>query len=425
MGQMIKIKKIDEIDLKQKYNETQDDRLTKDVANIIADVRENGDKALRDYTARFDGVVIDTLKVSDSEIDEAIHSVEKDFLSILERAADNIRKFHEKQIKDDLIVFEESGKILGQKYTPIEKVGLYVPGGTAVYPSTVLMTAIPAKIAGCTTISIVSPPDKDGKISPTILAAAKISGVDRIYKIGGAQAIAALAYGTESIERVYKIVGPGNRYVAEAKRQVSSVAGIDMIAGPSEILIIADADANPDFIAIDLLSQAEHDVYARSILLTTDELLAQKVQNKIARMLPHLKREEIARQSIEEQGLIIICENKEQMFDLSNEIAPEHLELMTANPVSDLSWVKNAGSVFLGEYTPEASGDYYSGTNHTLPTSGTAKFSNPLSVDDFMKKTQFSFYTKEALENDADDIIRFAEEEGLTAHAQSVKERIK
>lgn len=422
---MIKIKKIDEIDLKQKYNETQDDRLTKDVAIIIADVRENGDKALRDYTARFDGVVIDTLKVSDSEIDEAIHSVEKDFLSILERAADNIRKFHEKQIKDDLIVFEESGKILGQKYTPIEKVGLYVPGGTAVYPSTVLMTAIPAKIAGCTTISIVSPPDKDGKISPTILAAAKISGVDRIYKVGGAQAIAALAYGTESIERVYKIVGPGNRYVAEAKRQVSIVAGIDMIAGPSEILIIADADANPDFIAIDLLSQAEHDVFARSILLTTDELLAQKVQNKIARMLPHLKREEIARQSIEKQGLIIICENKEQMFDLSNEIAPEHLELMTANPVSDLSLVKNAGSVFLGEYTPEASGDYFSGTNHTLPTSGTAKFSNPLSVDDFMKKTQFSFYTKEALENDADDIIRFAEEEGLTAHAQSVKERIK
>ncbi len=422
---MIKIAKIDEIEKRQHLYVTQDDRVAKDVAEIIANVRRNGDEALRGYTAKFDGVTIDKLKVTDSEIDEAINSVDKDFLEVLQQAAENIRKFHEKQMRDDLIVFGEDGKILGQKYTPIDKVGLYIPGGTAVYPSTVLMAAIPAKIAGSTTISTVSPPDKDGKISPAIIAAAKIAGVGQIYKVGGAQAIAALAYGTESIEKVYKIVGPGNRYVAEAKRQVSNVVGIDMIAGPSEVLIIAEPGANSDFIAIDLLSQAEHDVFARPILLTTDQELAQEVQAKIELMLPHLKREEIARQSIDERGVIVVCDNKEQMFDLSNEIAPEHLELMTTDPMSDLSLVKNAGSVFLGEYTPEATGDYFSGTNHTLPTSGTAKFSNPLSVDDFVKKTQFSSYTREALRKDADAIICFAEREGLTAHANSVKERIK
>ncbi len=422
---MIKILKIDDINIEQNLYEIQDDRLTKDVAAIIANVRKNGDEALRDYTAKFDGVTIDTFKVSESEIDEAFNTLDREFIAVLEQAADNIARFHEKQLRDDLIVFEEDGKILGQKYTPIEKVGLYIPGGTAVYPSTVLMTAIPAKIAGSENIVIVSPPGKDGKIAASILAAAKIAGVDQIYKVGGAQAIAALAFGTESVECVYKIVGPGNRYVAEAKRQVSNFVGIDMIAGPSEILIIAETGANADFIAIDLLSQAEHDTFARSILLTTDEELAEKVQTGIESMLPTLKREAIARQSIDEHGLIVICNNKEQMFDLSNDIAPEHLELMTANPVSDLSLVKNAGSVFLGEYTPEATGDYFSGTNHTLPTSGTAKFSNSLSVDDFIKKTQFSFYTREALSKDGDAIIRFADEEGLTAHAQSVKERIK
>jgi histidinol dehydrogenase len=422
---MIKIKHISEVGLKQGLSEASDEQLTKDVAEIIANVRENGDQALRAYTAKFDGARVDDLEVSGSEMEEAVNSVEKELIDVLKGATENIYKFHEKQKRDDLILFEEDGKILGQKFTPIERVGLYVPGGTAVYPSTVLMTVIPAKIAGCANITMVSPPDKAGSVSPLILAAAKIAGVNKVYKVGGAQAIAALAYGTESVENVYKIVGPGNRYVAEAKRQVSSIVGIDMIAGPSEILIIAETGADPDFIAADLLSQAEHDVYARPILLTTDKALAKEVQEKIERKLPNLIREEIARKSIREQGLIVICDSREQMFDVSNQIAPEHLELMTANPLSDLGLVKNAGSVFLGEYTPEATGDYYSGTNHTLPTSGTAKFANPLSVDDFIKKTQFSYYTKEALAKDAAAIIYFAEKEGLTAHANSVKERIK
>ncbi|MDI9519790.1 MAG: histidinol dehydrogenase [Bacillota bacterium] len=422
---MIKIKSVNEINFKQGLTETIDENLTKTVAGIIADVRANGDKALRAYTAKFDGVHVDDFEVSDAEMDAAIKSVDGEFISVLKTAAENIRKFHEKQKRDDLIVFEQDGKILGQKFTPIERVGLYVPGGTAVYPSTVLMTVIPARIAGCENITMVSPPDKASRISPLILAAAQIAGVSKVCKAGGAQAIAALAYGTESIENVYKIVGPGNRYVAEAKRQVSGVAGIDMVAGPSEILIIAEQGADPDFIAADLLSQAEHDAYARSILLTTDRELAKQVQEKVEVQLPNLLREEIARRSIEEQGLIVICDSKQQMFDLSNQIAPEHLELMTANPLSDLSLVKNAGSVFLGAYTPEPTGDYFSGTNHTLPTSGTAKFANPLSVDDFVKKTQFSFYTREALKKDAEAIIYFAEKEGLTAHANSVRERIK
>lgn len=423
--EMIRIKHIDEINLKQSLSETIDANLIKDVAAIIENVKYNGDSALREYTEKFDGVYIDDFEVSDSEMDEALNSVEEEFIAVLKKAKENIYKFHEKQKRDDLIIFEEDGKILGEKFTPIERVGLYVPGGTAVYPSSVLMTVIPAKIAGCANISMVSPPDKKGNISPLILAAANISGVSKVYKVGGAQAIAALAYGTQSIENVYKIIGPGNRYVAEAKRQVSSIVGIDMVAGPSEILIIAEKEANPDFIAADLLSQAEHDTYARSILLTCDKELANKVQDSIEVKLPNLIRKEIARKSIDEQGLIVICESKEQMFELSNEIAPEHLELMTTNPISDLSLVKNAGSVFLGEYTPEPTGDYYSGTNHTLPTSGTAKFASPLSVDDFVKKTQFSFYTKGALLKDAEAIMHFAEKEGLTAHSNSVKERTK
>lgn len=421
---MIKIKDIGEINLRQGLSEAKDEKLIKDVAEIIENVRENGDRALRAYTEKFDGVHVDDLEVSESETAEAVNSVDKEFIAVLEAAKENIRKFHEKQKRENF-VFEEDGKILGQKFTPIERVGLYVPGGTAVYPSTVLMTVIPAKIAGCANITMVSPPGKNGKISPLILTAAKIAGVSKVYKVGGAQAIAALAYGTESIENVYKIVGPGNRYVAEAKRQVSGIVGIDAVAGPSEILIIAEKGANPDFIAADLLSQAEHDVYARSILLTTDTELAREVQERVESKLSDLTREEIARKSIEEQGLIVICESKEQMFDLSNKIAPEHLELMTADPASDLSLVKSAGSVFLGEYTPEATGDYFSGTNHTLPTSGRAKFESPLSVDAFIKKTQFSFYSKEALTKDAEAIMCFAEKEGLTAHSNSIKERIK
>jgi histidinol dehydrogenase len=424
MMEMIRIKHINEINLKHGLSEAKDETLIKNVAEIIANVRENGDEALRVYTSEFDGVHVNDLEVSKREMAEAFNSVEEEFIAVLKDAKENIRKFHEKQKRDDLIIFEEDGKILGQKFTPIERVGLYVPGGTAVYPSTVLMTVIPAKIAGCTNITMVSPPDKAGKISPLILAAAQIAGVSKAYKVGGAQAIAALAYGTQSIENVYKIVGPGNRYVAEAKRQVSNVVGIDMVAGPSEILIVAEKGANPDFIAADLLSQAEHDIYARPILLTTDQQLAKKVQERMEIKLSNLIRAEIARKSIEERGVIVICESKKQMFDLSNSIAPEHLELMTANPISDLSLVHNAGSVFLGEYTPEATGDYFSGTNHTLPTSGTAKFESPLSVDDFVKKTQFSYYTKEVLKKDAEAMMYFAEKEGLTAHANSVKERL-
>ncbi len=421
---MIRIKNFSDINLKQNVFAAQDAELTEYVAGIIADVREGGDLALRAYTAKFDGVELEAFAVTEEEMEEAVRSVEKDFIAVLEEAGDNIYQFHEKQKRDDLIIFDEGGKILGQRYSPIERVGLYIPGGTAAYPSTVLMTVTPAKIAGCKKISLVSPPDKEGKISPVILAAAKIAGVDRIYKVGGAQAIAALAYGTESIERVYKIVGPGNRYVAEAKRQVSGIVGIDMVAGPSEILIIAEAGANPDFIAADLLSQAEHDVFARPILLTTDEELAVKVRERIEVMLPSLQRQAIARRSIDEEGLIVLCASKKQMFDLANEIAPEHLELMTKNPLADLGLVKNAASVFLGEYTPEPTGDYFSGVNHTLPTSGTAKFSNPLSVDDFIKKIQFSYYSKEALAKDAGAIMYFAEKEGLTGHARSIKERI-
>ena len=421
---MIKIKKIQEINLEQNLYQVQDDKLSKDVAAILAAVKENGDQALREYTAKFDGVNIDDFAVAESEIEEAINAMDKEFIAVLEQAKANIYKFHEKQKRDDLIVFEEDGKILGQRYTPIERVGLYVPGGTAVYPSTVLMTAIPAKIAGCANIAIVSPPDRDGKISPTILAAAKIAGADKIYKVGGAQAVAALAFGTESIGNVYKIVGPGNRYVAEAKRQVSSIVGIDMIAGPSEILIIAEPGANPDFIAIDLLSQAEHDTYARSILLTTDPELAKKVQERIEIMLPQLSREEIARKSIDEQGLIVICDHKQQMFDLSNEIAPEHLELCVEEPFALLAAVENAGSVFLGRYCPEAMGDYYIGCNHTLPTSGTARFSSALSVDDFVKKIQFSYYSKEAMLAEAREVALFARQEGLEAHARSAECRL-
>ena len=420
---MIKIKKIQEINLEQNLYQVQDDKLSKDVAAILAAVKENGDKALREYTAKFDGVIIDDFTVAESEIEEAINAMDKEFIAVLEQARANIYKFHERQKRDDLIVFEEDGKILGQKYTPIERVGLYVPGGTAVYPSTVLMTAIPAKIAGCANIAIVSPPDRDGKISPAILAAAKIAGADKIYKVGGAQAVAALAFGTESIENVYKIVGPGNRYVAEAKRQVSSIVGIDMIAGPSEILVIADREPIPTLLR-SICSRRRARYYARSILLTTDPELAKKVQENrdyAAATEQRRDRPQIYRRA----RLIVICDHKQQMFDLSNEIAPEHLELMTANPISDLTLVKNAGSVFLGEYTPEPTGDYFSGTNHTLPTSGTAKFSNPLTVDDFVKKTEFSFYTREALAKDAKAIMYFAEKEGLTAHALSVKERVK
>ena len=390
------------------------------VADILYDVRKNGDKAVLAYCAKFDMAELDTLEVSKQEIAEAIDAVEPEFLEILKEAAANIRAFHSRQVRNSFVLADKPGMVLGQKVTPIEKVGVYVPGGTAAYPSTVLMDTIPAKIAGCPQIVMVTPPGKDGKINPAILAAASIAGVDKIFKVGGAQAIAALAYGTESIPKVDKIVGPGNAFVAEAKKQVFGMVSIDMIAGPSEILVIADGKSNPVHVAADLLSQAEHDKLASAVLVTDSEELAVTVRDELERQLPLLPREEIARASIDNNGKIIVAENLMQGIEIANEIAPEHLELVVDDPFSYLDAVKNAGSIFMGRSCPEALGDYFAGPNHTLPTSGTARFSSPLSVDDFVKKSQFSYYTAGALASVADKIAAFAEKEGLRAHGRSV-----
>ena len=390
------------------------------VADILYDVRKNGDKAVLAYCAKFDKAELDTLEVSKQEIAEAIDAVEPEFLEILKEAAANIRAFHSRQVRNSFVLADKPGVVLGQKVTPIEKVGVYVPGGTAAYPSTVLMDTIPAKIAGCPQIVMVTPPGKDGKINPAILAAASIAGVDKIFKVGGAQAIAALAYGTESIPKVDKIVGPGNAFVAEAKKQVFGMVSIDMIAGPSEILVIADGKSNPVHVAADLLSQAEHDKLASAVLVTDSEELAVTVRDELERQLPLLPREEIARASIDNNGKIIVAENLMQGIEIANEIAPEHLELVVDDPFSYLDAVKNAGSIFMGRSCPEALGDYFAGPNHTLPTSGTARFSSPLSVDDFVKKSQFSYYTADALASVADKIAVFAEKEGLRAHGRSV-----
>ena len=389
------------------------------VSDIIADVKTNGDKAVLAYNARFDGCLLDTLLVSRQEIEEAFAAVEPEFLAILEQAAENIRAFHSRQVRNSFVIAEKPGIVLGQKVTPIEKVGVYVPGGTASYPSTVLMDTIPAKIAGCPLIVMVTPPGKDGKINPVILAAAKIAGVDKIFKVGGAQAVAALAYGTESIPKVDKIVGPGNAFVAEAKKQVFGMVSIDMIAGPSEILIVADGKSNPVHVAADLLSQAEHDKLASAVLVTDSEVLAQQVSEELERQIPQLPRAEIARASIDNNGKIIVADNLMQGIEISNEIAPEHLELMVDDPFAYLDSIKNAGSIFMGRNCPEALGDYFAGPNHTLPTSGTARFSSPLSVDDFVKKSQFTYYTADALNAVADSIQYFANKEGLQAHGKS------
>ena len=389
------------------------------VAEILADVRQNGDEAVLRYCAKFDKAELKTLEVSPGEIAEALAAVEPEFLEILKEAAGNIRDFHARQVRNSFVIADRPGIVLGQKVTPIEKVGLYVPGGTAAYPSTVLMDTIPAKIAGCPQIVMVTPPGKDGKVNPAILAAASIAGVDRIFKVGGAQAIAALAYGTESIPRVDKIVGPGNAFVAEAKKQVFGMVSIDMIAGPSEILVIADGRSNPVHVAADLLSQAEHDKLASAVLVTDSEALAKAVSAELERQLPLLPRQEIARASIDNNGKIIVAETLMQGIEIANEIAPEHLELMVDDPFAYLDAVKNAGSIFMGRSCPEALGDYFAGPNHTLPTSGTARFSSPLSVDDFVKKSQFSYYTPEALGAVADKIAAFAEKEGLRAHGRS------
>ena len=399
------------------------DDVNETVENILKDVKKRGDKALFEYTKKFDKVDLKTLEVSEEEIQKAFDTIDKELLEVIKYSHDNIKLFHERQVRNNFIVKKENGVSLGQIINPIEKVGLYVPGGTAAYPSTVLMNAVPAKIAGCKEIIMVTPPTSDGTILPSLLVAAKIAGVDRIFKVGGAQSIAALSYGTESIPKVYKIVGPGNIYVAMAKKMVYGEVSIDMIAGPSEVLIIADDSANPVHVAADLLSQAEHDKLAASILVTNSKELAKNVAEQLEIQLKELEREEIARVSIETQGRIIVTKTIDEAIKISNEIAPEHLELAVSNPFELLTRIKNAGSIFMGHNTPEPLGDYLAGPNHTLPTSGTAKFSSPLSVDDFIKKSSFIYYSKEGLEEVKDKVIKFAESEGLTAHARSVAKR--
>ena len=392
------------------------------VRQIVADVMTGGDAAVKKYTRKFDGVSVDGLAVSGDEIDEAFASVSPRFLEVVKKSAENIAEFHSKQIKSGFEI-NRDGVTLGQKYTAVEKAGLYVPGGTASYPSTVLMNAVPAKIAGVGEIIMCTPPSANGKVRAEILAAAKIAGVDRIYKCGGAQAIAAMAYGTESIPKVYKIVGPGNIFVALAKKLVFGTVSIDMIAGPSEILVVADGKADARHVAADMLSQAEHDKLASAVLVTDSAALAKDVAAEIDRQLETLPRREIASASIENNGKIIVTDSIERAVEVANAIAPEHLEMCVENPRAWLDKIKNAGSVFLGGYTPEALGDYYAGPNHTLPTGGSAKFSSPLSVDDFLKKTQYIMYSAEALEKAAADVEYFAESEGLDGHARSVKIR--
>lgn len=394
------------------------------VAEIIKNVRENGDKALFEYCEKFDKAQLSSLAVTKEEIDEALSLVEPEFLEILEKAAKNIRKFHSRQVRNSFIINDEDGIVIGQKIIPVDRAGLYVPGGTAAYPSTVLMDAIPAKIAGCREVVMVTPPTKDGKVNPVILAAAHVAGIDRIFKVGGAQAIAALAYGTQSIPKVDKIVGPGNAFVAEAKKQVFGVVSIDMIAGPSEILIVADGKSNPSYVAADLLSQAEHDKMASAVLVTDSKELARNVSTELEKQIPLLERREIARESIDVNGKIIVADTLDAAIEIANEIAPEHLELCVDNPFDKLDSIRHAGSIFMGRNCPEALGDYFAGPNHTLPTSGTAKFSSPLSVDDFIKKTQYTYYTKDALKKVAFDVAAFAKKEGLTAHAKSAVIRV-
>ncbi|MBR3593092.1 MAG: histidinol dehydrogenase [Clostridia bacterium] len=417
---MIKIMKYGKVSKSEIFARTEPTvNVTDIVAEIIADVRKNGDAALYKYCEKFDKAKLSSLLVTAEEIDRAVKSVEPEFLEILEKAAENIRAFHQNQVREGFRIEKNNGVIMGQKITPVDRAGLYVPGGTAAYPSTVLMDSIPAKIAGCPEVVMVTPPSADGSVNPVILAAAKVAGVDKIFKVGGAQAIAALAYGTESIPSVDKIVGPGNAFVAEAKRQVYGKVSIDMIAGPSEILIVADGATDPRFAAADLLSQAEHDRMASAVLVTDSEALAKAVSEELERQIPLLLRADIARESIDKNGKIIVADNLLEAIEISNEIAPEHLELCVENPFDYLDKIRHAGSIFMGYNCPEALGDYFAGPNHTLPTSGTAKFSSPLSVDDFIKKTQYTYYTREALKEVAADVGFFATKEGLTAHAKS------
>ena len=392
------------------------------VADIIANVRARGDAALFEYCRKFDKAELTTLEVSEAEIDEAFDVI-GDFRRVLERAAANITKFHEKQLRNSFIINDEDGIVMGQKVIPMDKAGLYVPGGTAAYPSTVLMDAVPAKIAGVGELVITTPPGPDGKVNPYVLAAAKVAGVDRILKVGGAQAIAALASGTETVPKVDKIVGPGNAFVAEAKKQVFGIVSIDMIAGPSEVLCVADAKSDPRHVAADLLAQAEHDKNASAVLVTDSMEFAEQVAAEVDLQLKTLPRTEIATASIENNGKIIVADDLRQAIDIANEIAPEHLELHMDNPFDYLDAVRHAGSIFMGRNCPEPLGDYFAGPNHTLPTLGTAKFSSPLSVDDFVKKTQYTYYTRDALSRVYEDIADFADHEGLHGHARSIRSR--
>lgn len=424
---MIKIYQYADMNPEEIFNRKveQNDEVEAIVAGIIDRVRKEGDAALTDYAWQFDHCRLDALEVSDEEIQAAFERTDKEFIKTLEMAAQNIRAFHSRQIRKNFMINDQEGVVLGQRVMPIEKVGLYVPGGTASYPSTVLMDAIPAQLAGVKQIIMVSPPDKEGKIADPILAAAKVAGVNRIFKVGGAQAVAALAYGTQSVPKVDKIVGPGNIFVATAKRRVFGVVDIDMIAGPSEILVLADGSCNPAYVAADMLSQAEHDRLASAVLVTDSMELAQAVQAQLEIQIPKLARAEIARTSIENNGKIIVSDSMSQAISISNLIAPEHLEVCVDDPFACLNAITNAGSVFLGKNVPEALGDYFAGPNHTLPTSGTARFSSPLSVDDFVKKSSFIYYTKEALGKVQDRVVDFAMREGLQGHANSVAIRFR
>ena len=422
---MIKIMELGKIDKNDIFSRVVPEfDVEKIVSDIISAVKKDGDKAVLSYCEKFDKVRLSNIEVTQSEFDEALSEIEPEFIEILKKAALNIEKFHRNQLRNSFIINDENGVVMGQKIIPLDRVGLYVPGGTAAYPSSVLMNAIPAKIAGCREIVITTPPDKNGKVNPAILAAAKVAGVDRIFKVGGAQAIAALAYGTESIPKVDKIVGPGNAFVAEAKKQVFGKVAIDMIAGPSEILIVSDGTSDPRHLAADMLSQAEHDKLASAVLVTDSKELANSVRDEIEKQLKNLDRREIAEASIENNGKIIVCKTLEEAIDVANEIAPEHLEISVDNPFDYLNKIRHAGSVFMGKNCPEALGDYLAGANHTLPTSGTARFSSPLSVDDFIKKMQYTYYTKDALRKVAKDVEFFAKKEGLTAHAKSAVIRI-
>lgn len=399
------------------------DSVEEPVRAILAQVKARGDEALKEYTKAFDGVELTSLEVGPGAVDEGFRSADPLLVEILYRAAERIAAFHQHQVRNSFLVNEEDGILMGQKVLPLARVGLYVPGGTAAYPSSVLMNCIPAKLAGVKEICMVTPPGKNGKIPPNILAAARICGVDRVFRVGGAQAVAALAYGTESIPKVDKIVGPGNQFVAEAKKQVFGQVGIDMVAGPSEILVIADGKCRPEIVAADLLSQAEHDPNASAVLVTDSAALAEAVQAAVEEQLPKLLRKDIARASIDRNGKIIVAQSLDTAVEIANEIAPEHLELCVEQPFDYLDKIQNAGSVFLGRNCPEALGDYFAGPNHTLPTMGTARFMSPLSVDDFVKRTQFTYYTAAALEKVQAKVARFARQEGLEAHARSVLSR--